>query len=77
MKIYKIEFLIILIFLAVMSWLVIMSADKSEIVECQKLQSQSKEYPAYNSKTQTGFYITKWQAEQCKAHSMQIDATVL
>jgi len=44
------------------------SIDKSEIVECKKLQSYNKNYES--------FFLTKWQAEMCIKHGIHIDAPV-
>lgn len=41
---------------------------KSEVVDCLKWQKQASESPA--------FYLLKWQAEQCEAHDIRIDAVI-
>lgn len=48
--------------------LVSTSLDKSEVVECLKLESYSRQF--------TGFYLTKWQDSMCNAHNIVIDAPV-
>jgi hypothetical protein len=42
--------------------------DKSEMADCMKWAGQADAYPA--------FYLTQWQADQCKAHHIIINATV-
>ena len=39
-----------------------------EINECNGWQNQSQHFPE--------FYLTQWQADQCKAHGIQIDAPI-
>ena len=77
MKKNTILILILIVASLAMTRLVIVGVDKQEIVECQKWERQSQEFGRYDSKTQTGFYITNWQSEQCKAHRITIDAEVL
>ena len=43
-------------------------ADKNEISECKKWQEYAAQYE--------GFYLVQWQADQCKAHSIQINAPI-
>lgn len=45
--------------------------NKSEIAECYEWQEQAIEYRA------AGFYLTGWQAAQCAAHNIEVDAPVL
>lgn len=41
------------------------TVERSEIVECQKLERYSKEF------AETGeFYVTRWQKSMCDAHGM-------
>ncbi len=42
---------------------------KSEVVECVKWQNESVLYPLY--------FITPWQNDQCNAHGIQIQATIV
>lgn len=50
-------------------WAVVTAGiDRSEVMSCNTWKSQSTEYP--------GFYLLKWQKEQCDAHGIAIDATV-
>lgn len=42
--------------------------NKSERVDCLKWQDQAKEYPT--------FYLLQWQADQCKAHNIDVDAPI-
>lgn len=44
------------------------SIDKKEINECRKWQEYSAQY--------SGFYLVQWQADQCKAHEIIINAPV-
>lgn len=43
---------------------------KQEVVECYKLQKQSKDF------ADAGFYITTWQKGMCDSHGMSINAPV-
>lgn len=42
--------------------------NKQEEVDCYTWQKQAKEYQ--------NFYLTTWQAEQCEAHGIEVDAPV-
>lgn len=44
------------------------SMNKSEVVECNQWKSQAAEY--------SGFFLAHWQADQCKAHNIIINAPV-
>lgn len=44
------------------------SMNRSEKVECRKWQEDAAKYQ--------GFYIVQWQADQCKAHDIIINAPV-
>jgi hypothetical protein len=59
------------------TWMIITGTSREEVSECRKWESQAKEFGVYNPKNQTGFYLTKWQDQQCNAHGIKIDATVL
>jgi hypothetical protein len=50
---------------------------KSEIGECEKWSDWEKVYPEWNAERQTGYYVTKWQKEQCDAVGVELDAHVL
>ena len=69
--------IVFILFIIAICGLLIDGANKTEIAECTKWEKQTQEYERYNEKTHTGFYITKWQDEQCKAHGIKINATVL
>jgi 3D (Asp-Asp-Asp) domain-containing protein len=43
--------------------------DRQEEYECQKWQQWAKDYPL--------FYLTRWQADQCEAHGIKVEAPVL
>lgn len=45
------------------------SMNQSEIVECRKWQEQAAQFAG-------GFYLVKWQSEQCQAHNITINAPV-
>lgn len=42
---------------------------KSERAECLKWQSEARQF--------VGYYLTSWQAAQCAAHGVAIDAPIL
>ena len=42
--------------------------NRSEVMDCYKWQKQAKEY--------SSFYILRWQAAQCVAHGIQVDAPI-
>lgn len=42
--------------------------DRQDQADCYKWQAQAKEYP--------GFYLTKYQADQCRYWNIQVDAPV-
>ena len=49
-------------------WIMLIGFDRTEVVECLKWQNEAKEYQKY--------YLTAWQDEQCRAHSIVVDAPV-
>lgn len=49
-------------------WALGNSMDQSEIVECNQWKEQSTQY--------AGFFLAEWQAEQCTAHHININAPV-
>lgn len=69
------KLILAIVIIAILAQLVVIGLEKSETVECLKLQVQSTEFPRYSDGT--GFYITKWQEEMCRAHEIRIDAVVL
>lgn len=42
---------------------------RSEVAECKKWSDQAKEYRG-------NFYLAQWQADQCAAHNITIDAPI-
>lgn len=44
------------------------AVDKEEIGECQSWQEQAAQYQ--------GFYVVQWQADQCAAHGITINAPI-
>lgn len=57
-------FFILYFFVLSLGW----SMSKNEITECRKWQEQSAQY--------SGFYLVRWQKEQCDAQNIIIDAIV-
>lgn len=56
--------------LAALLLAIMAAADISERNECQQWQGEAREYAA------AGYYITAWQAAQCAAQGIEIDAPV-
>lgn len=56
------------IFLVAFVFIINVGMNKSEIVDCYKWKKQASEYPS--------FYLLRWQADQCKAHNINIDAVI-
>ncbi len=71
------KFLMLTALVVATLYLVNTGFNRGEEQECKKLVAQASEYGRYDSETQTGFYIMKWQDEMCRAHGIQIDAAVL
>lgn len=42
--------------------------NKSEVVNCNKWKAEASEYANY--------YLLQWQADQCAAHNIEIDAPI-
>lgn len=57
----------IIIGLAVI-WMIGKMLERHEAAECRTWQEEAKKYE--------GYYITKWQAEQCKRYGIEIGAVV-
>jgi hypothetical protein len=55
----------------------VIAIDEQEIAECNKWASEAKEIKRYDPKTETGYFISPWQKEQCDSHGIQVDAYVL
>lgn len=53
---------------ALFAFCLVKGADRAEAVECYKWQDQAQQY--------TGFYLLQWQADQCKAQGIDIDAPI-
>ncbi len=52
--------------------------NQSEINECVEWQKQAEEYQAVFGGTKKElFYLTKWQADQCQAHGIIINAPII
>lgn len=68
MKDFLIGSLIFISCLSFVIWLAIKSVDRDEIIECRKWQEYSAQY--------SGFYLVKWQADQCAAHNIIINSPV-
>ena len=65
-------FIIVAIVIASGFGMLIMSGlEKNEVVTCNKLVSQSKEFK------NAGFFITKIDDEMCRSHNIIIDAPVV
>lgn len=45
-----------------------LSLSRNEVYECNQWQGWSKQFD--------GFYLTQWQADQCAAHGISINAPV-
>jgi uncharacterized protein YxeA len=69
--------IMLLVIIAGIAFLAIAGMNSSEFIECKKWEKQANEYERYNPKTHTGYYITKWQSEQCESKGIKIDAEVL
>ena len=63
-----IDFVIVVLLVGILSFILYWGIDKSEIVECLKLQNQAQHYP--------GFYLTEWQKDMCEAHAVEVIAIV-
>ncbi len=68
---------VLIISFSTLLYLIIGGVNGGEISECRKWEKQSKEFERYDERTQTGFYITKWQDEQCRANGIIINTEVL
>jgi hypothetical protein len=58
----------LIIGIAILGWATVNAMNSNEVVECNQWQSQASEY--------SGFYLTHWQADQCKAHNIIINAPI-
>lgn len=52
----------------VFGWLAQTAFNTNEINECMKWQQQARAYE--------GFFLTQWQADQCRAHGITISAPI-
>jgi len=64
-------------FIILFVFLISIGTEKSEIVECKKLEGYSKEFMRYDVRSGAGFFLTKWQNQQCISHGIVIDAYVI
>lgn len=60
--------LVAIALVASFAWYVSGVLDRSEIVECNQWKTQSTQY--------AGFFLSQWQAEQCQAHDITINAPI-
>ncbi len=52
--------------------------NQNEIRECKEWEKQAEEYQAvFGGKDKHLFYLTKWQADQCEAHGIIINAPLI
>lgn len=61
-------FLGIVLLIGLLGWVGKSGLDQNEVVQCRQWQEQSAQY--------AGFYLVQWQADQCKAHNIIINAPV-
>ena len=70
--------IIILIIILIFGIIILNKAvSKQEKVECLKWQNESKELEPYNAYNKTGYYLLKWQKDQCDARGIEISAPVI
>jgi hypothetical protein len=62
-------FLGILALSALFIWGMEQGFDRQEVVECNQWKAQAAEFE--------NFYLTGWQADQCEAHGITIDTTIV
>ena len=58
--------LIAIVLIGAFVWSLKTGIEKSEVVECNKLEDQSKVFP--------NWFATEWQVEMCKAHNIDLSA---
>ena len=51
--------------LAAFSWALLTGIERSEMEECLQWQQEAKQF--------AGYYLTKWQYQQCLVHGILID----
>ncbi len=56
------------IMISLISWLLVAAISGGEISECNLWQEDAAKYQ--------GFYLVQWQADQCAAHDIKINAPV-
>jgi hypothetical protein len=54
--------------IAAFSWALLTGIERSEKAECLQWQKEAKQF--------AGYYLTKWQAEQCMAHNIKVEAPI-
>lgn len=62
-------FLLIVAVIFLIAQVVGYGVNKTEINECNQWQKMAKDYP--------DFYLTTWQAQQCIAHGIKVEAPVV
>lgn len=61
---------------AAIAFAIISTSDRQSIADCLALQAQSAEIAHWDPRTQTGFYITQNEADECASVHMTVDAPV-
>lgn len=59
---------LIVVLVSALILVLVAGTNNSEKAECKKWQEYAAQYE--------GFYLVQWQADQCKAHSIQINAPI-
>lgn len=54
--------------LAAFGWALLTGIERTEIAECIQWQKEARQF--------VGYYLTRWQAEQCAAHNIKVDAPI-
>lgn len=50
---------------------------QNAIVECEKWQDWELVYPKWDERSETGYFITQWQKDQCEDVGITLDAHVV
>jgi hypothetical protein len=56
--------------------LLLLAEAKHSISECVTWQEWEHDYPQWDPHTQTGYFVTRWQKEQCDAVGVTLEAHV-
>lgn len=68
--------LVTAIVLTAFTWGLTTGINRGEQMECKRWQDEAKKIAPYSDENPGGYYLTKWQKEQCDHWHIEVEAPV-